>query len=1168
MLPKTALLDYLLIRSDELRVADARAGNSANYFITALLDAITDFDMGRIPAPLFDKIKLEITEAKEKVKQFSRIPVLVSAKFKNLLKSKNYDSTVDEVMFSKFKFNADIAARTAGDSEINALRYIDLILKEPTKLISEYFICEPKKSSAVDSTYTQFNKTADESGKESRGLSDALDDGLDDDFDIDLDTLFSDEDTGTVKKKSSELEKIVRKTAKIQKSLLDEIFGQDLAINTFVSGYFQSELMAKIKKDRTKPKATFLFAGPPGVGKTFLAEKAAEALALPYRRFDMSEYSEDESNIEFCGSDKVYKNGKVGNVTSFVSENPKCVLLFDEIEKAHLVVIHLFLQILDAGRLRDNFTDEEVSFSDAIIIFTTNAGKNLYENSKVPNLSTIPRKRILKALSSDKHPTTGNPLFPAAICSRFASGNVVMFNHLVANHLFTISKRELDKNTAALEDETGLRVNVDDKVPTAIILAEGGKADARTVKGRTNSFFNDELYELFRLMPDTEGAIGALTDINVTLSLSGAGTEIQQMFVNPKHSEILVFTSKDKKAKLDKHFKNIKVHLAASMAEAKEILFSHNISIVLVDVFYGIQDENEKLLNAEDVKSLGSEFMNYVLSRHNYPVYLLLDKESDISKEEFLSFARLGVREMFAYAKKRGGKTLEERVTEKCSIAYQQSNMLRLAKENKMVLYKTLQKVSADGKVAEIKLFDFKMALATDVEDSKNILDNASKPNVHFTDVIGAEDAKDELSYFVEYLKDPVKYIRLGVRAPRGVLLWGPPGTGKTLLAKAMAGESDVTFLTAEGNQFLKSRIGAGAEAVHDIFRAARKYAPSILFIDEIDAIAKNRGSSAGEYTGDVLTAFLTEMDGFSAEGDEAPPVFVLAATNYSLQPGQSKSLDPALLRRFDRRIYVDLPNKDERRRFLKMKADKHDMIELSDAQIDNIAIRSTGMSLAELDSIIELALRGAIRSDGFKVDDSAFEEAFETFFSGDKREWREDTLLRTARHETGHALISWLAGDKPSYVTIVARGDHGGYMQAGDSEGKGIYTKAEMLSKIRTSLAGRAAEIVYYGEESGVSTGASGDLAHATAVAVDMLVGYGMDDEMGLSYIDNIERTSLYPTVLKRVNQILKSELDEAVRIIESQKEAVDKMVDKLISINRLKENEIDELFTVYVKK
>ncbi|MBQ3064070.1 MAG: AAA family ATPase [Clostridia bacterium] len=957
------------------------------------------------------------------------------------------------------------------------------------------------------------------------------------------------------------LARTVKETHAIQTKLLDVVYGQDQAINAFVSGYFQAKLMECCRTGITKPQATFLFAGPPGVGKTFLAESAARALKLPFCRFDMSEYSDKEANLAFCGSDKVYKNAKAGNVTSFVAAHPRCVLLFDEIEKAHINVIYLFLQMLDAGRLRDNFTDEEVSFSNAVIIFTTNVGKNLYDDPSVINLSALPRKQVLKALASDVDPITRAPLFPAAICSRFASGNVVMFNHLDASNLFAIAERELEKNVEGFASSTKIQIDVDSKVPAAIMLSEGGKADARTVKGRANAFFHEELYELFRLLASEKMNISPtqIEKINIDVTLTGASEDIRAMFVNSKQPEVLVFASGTMGRAVKLALGNIVCYVTGDIEEARDILFNHDISIVLCDINCGAVKTEQQLLNSEDVRSVGRDFLTEALAKYDYPVYLLQSSKNEISAEEFLSFAKIGVRDILTVGNQ--GSGFAEQVLAKCEVAYQQKNMHRLARENKVLTYKTYQTVSTDRTLATIHIFDFRLELAADAEDSKSILSNISKPNIHFADVIGAKDAKEELAYFVEYLKSPVEYMRKGVRAPKGVLLYGPPGTGKTLLAKAMAGESDVTFLRAEGNQFLKRYVGEGAQAVHDLFNAARKYAPSILFIDEIDAIAKDRSSGAGELNSDVLTAFLTEMDGFNT--DTTRPVFVLAATNYDLTPGSARSLDPALLRRFDRRIYIDLPDKAERRRYLEMKAAQYQVVTLSPEQIENIAIRSTGMSLAELESVFEMALRNTIRTKTGVVDDAIFEEAFETFNSGERREWKKETLTRTARHEAGHALLCWLGGEKPSYLTIVARGDHGGYMQHGDHENKGSYTKAELLTRIRTSLAGRAAEIVYYGDEEGISTGASGDLQTATRIAEQMICNYGMDDTVGMSYVSTRELDAGYgQTVRERVNALLRAELANAVSIVRANLAAMDGMVEALLDRNHLKEQEIDEIF------
>ena len=1174
MLKKSVLLEYLLKYADALKRNDGRIALSANYFLLSVLKTTDLVVNNQAPSELNDVNairELKVVNQQLDHYKFNRgnaTRVIVDA-----LSANDYSSGADETSFGKMHAVAETIARKNGRDAVDTTVYIDLIFSSPTEAISKLIgqASEQSSGQAKGSPFDQFSDAL-KKHKQSQGQQENAGE-------------FSkasqqSEQSGQPLKTSGQsaerpaeqaaqsadgntLSEIVQTTRKIQKFLLDNIYGQDQAVNSFASGYFQARLMACSRKETKKPQATFLFAGPPGVGKTFLAEKSAEILGLPYMRFDMSEYSDKEATIEFCGSDNVYKNGKAGNVTGFVANNPECVLLFDEIEKAHLSIIYLFLQILDAGRIRDNFTDEEVSFSKAIIILTTNVGKNLYEDPSIVNLSAVPRKKILKALATDVEPTTGAPLFPAAICSRFASGNVVMFNHLEASNLYTIAKRELENNVKGLAAATGIQIQIDDKVPSAIMFSEGGKADARTVKGRANAFFHEELYELFRLLAaqDDANAVGKLEQINVNVPLENLSGDVRAMFENPAKSEVLVFADGDMASSCQKALQgNVVCHLANNIGDAKEILFNHDINVVLCDVSCGIKGKDVNVLNAEDISSVGHDFMNYVLERYSLPVYILREREEMISQEEFLSFAKLGVRDVLTV--KTAENDFAQQVIAKCRIAYQQGHMMKLARENKALSYKTSQTVSADKRTATINLFDFRLNLITDTEDSKNILDNVTRPDVQFKDVIGAEDAKQELQYFVEYLKDPVRYMRKGVRSPKGVLLYGPPGTGKTLLAKAMAGESGVTFLRAEGNEFLKKFVGEGAEAVHSLFNAARKYAPAIVFVDEIDAIGKDRNSTGSEdHTGDVLTAFLTEMDGFNT--DTTKPVFVLAATNYGVDAERGKSLDAALLRRFDRRIFIDLPNKEERKRYLRMKLDKHASVQLSEEQLDSIAMRSTGMSLAELESVFEMALRSAIRSESGIVGDAEFEDAFETFNGGEKKEWNPDTLKRTARHEAGHALICWLSGEKPSYLTIVARGDHGGYMQHANSEGKGLYTKAELLGKIRTSLAGRAAELVYYGAEDGVSTGASGDLYSATRMAEQMICYYGMDTSVGMSYIDTGAGNAASQVVRDKVNAMLEEQLNAAIRIIAANTLAIDAMVDALIEKNHLKENEIDEIFS-----
>lgn len=959
-----------------------------------------------------------------------------------------------------------------------------------------------------------------------------------------------------------EISKLVDKVKTLQSELLDTVYGQDNAVNVFTTGYFQAELLSMTDIDRKKPRATYLFAGPPGVGKTFLAEVAAEKLSLPFMRFDMSEYADKEANLEFCGSDKVYKNAKSGNVTGFVSEHPKCILLFDEVEKAHLCVIHLFLQMLDAGRLRDNYTDEEVSFKDAIIIFTTNAGKQLYESESDGDFSSLSRKVVLKALRNDINPLSGSSYFPAALCSRFASGNVIMFNHIMAHDLRHIAKKEILRSASNFSKNAGVSVDIDEKVYTALLFSEGGNADARMIKSRAESFFNGEIYELLRLVASdkVQTSISDLTKIEFVTEIDES-SEAYNLFFGEEKLTALVFGSDKTVRNCKKVCKDVEIISAKTVDEAKNIISHKDICVILIDLSYGKRG-SVKYLNIEDQESVSADMFDYLTKLgQSLPVYVLETSAYSLTEEEKMSLFKEGARDVVRLDDKIGNA-----LKQICVNVYQQQNMNLLAKTNKVVSFTTAQTVSKNGKKATIKLIDFDMAAAVDAEDSCGFVTKNNKPDVDFDDIIGAQDAKSELKYFAEYLRSPKKFAAAGVKMPKGALLYGPPGTGKTMLAKALAAQSGVTFIYTEGNKFLKKYVGEGPEKVHDLFRSARKYAPTIVFIDEIDAIAKERHGdervAAGEET---LTALLAEMDGFNV--DSTKPVFVLAATNFDVAPGSPRSLDQALVRRFDRRIYVDLPTDEERKQFMLRKCAKNAMFDISEQDIDNLAVRTVGMSLSDLDSIFEFALRQALRAELNKVKADILDEAFETYVNGEKKNWSEAEVERVARHEAEHAFLCWQSGETPSYLTIVARSDHGGYMQHDSTEKKTIYTKDELLSRIRVALGGRAAEIVCYGECGGVSTGASGDLVSATAIAERIVCSYGMVDECGLAVSDprTLRSGDVAKEVRKAVNKLLSEQMSQAIEKIRANKDMLDVLSNELMQKSHLSANEITELFLPY---
>lgn len=956
--------------------------------------------------------------------------------------------------------------------------------------------------------------------------------------------------TEDVKKKYAELSKIV--------------LGQEHAVSQFTAGFFRSELIAKTAEERNRPRATFLFAGPPGVGKTFLAESVAKMLDLPFERYDMSEYCDKEAAIEFIGSDAVYKNGKRGNFTKFIAENPKSVILFDEIEKAHLNIIHLFLQILDAGKIRDSFTDEELSLKDTILIFTTNAGKQLYDTSDSKNLSLLSKKVILKSLETDINPVTGQPFFPSAICSRFATGNVVMFNHLPAEILRRIAIDQIKKHTDSFEKTFNIHFDIDENVYTALLYSEGGSVDGRTIKARAEAFFYDEMFELLRLITSEKASasVKGIDTVKISLKLPENDPETARLFHDSERTSVLVFSDEKTVEKCRYYAPDTDILGAQDITSSKKLLRENDIRYILIDLKHSQRSADQGYLNMEDIESEARDFLHIIRESYtDVPVFVLETDNYTVSDEEKISFLSMGVESFISIRSSCEG--LNADLLSISRKLHQRNGINELARANKLIRFETAQSFDHENHIAHIKLFDLKKTVAVDAEDTENILSNVSKPDVDFNRIIGAEDAKSELKYFVDYLKNPKKFMGTGVSAPKGVLLYGPPGTGKTMLAKATATASDVTFISAVGSQFIKSLHGQGKDMLLDMFRTARKYAPSIIFIDEIDTIARTRtGSNNSVGVEDILTALLAEMDGFKSNSSK--PVFVLAATNYDPAATGEKSLDPAVLRRFDRRIFVDLPNRDERKKYLLRRIGENAIFSVSEEKIDNIAMRSTGMSLAQLASVIELAMRTAIKDGDLKVTDAILDESFEEFNSGEKKTWNDDLLIRVARHEAGHAFLCWQSGETPSYLTIVARGSHGGYMQHEDNEGKALYSRKELRDRIRISLGGRASEIVYYGAEDGVSTGARGDLQSATALARSMICEYGMSERFGLAAIgiDPTAFRDVAAEIYQEINAILSEELEKAIAILSANQAAINAIVDELMIKNHLTGDEINAVF------
>jgi len=453
--------------------------------------------------------------------------------------------------------------------------------------------------------------------------------------------------------------------------------------------------------------------------------------------------------------------------------------------------------------------------------------------------------------------------------------------------------------------------------------------------------------------------------------------------------------------------------------------------------------------------------------------------------------------------------------------------------------------------------------------------DDESK--VTFEDVAGVDEAKDELTEIVDFLKKPQRYTDIGARIPKGVLLVGPPGTGKTLLSKAVAGEAEVPFFIISGSEFVELFVGAGAARVRDLFEQAKKKAPCIIFIDELDAIGKSRSGSMGVVGGNdereqTLNQLLTEMDGFSSTDK---PVIVLAATN------QPEVLDAALLRpgRFDRQVLVDRPDLSGRKTILEIYTKK---VKLSnEIDLDRIAQATSGFAGADLANMVNEAALLAARSKRTSVEQKDLNEAIERVVAGLEKKSRvlqDDEKKIVAYHEVGHAIVGHLmpGGSKVAKISIVPRGMSAlGYTLQLPTEERFLNSKEDLQGQIATLLGGRSAEEIIFGK---ITTGASNDLQRATDLAEQMVGTYGMSDILGpLAYDkqgggqflggNNNPRRELSDATAQAIDKEVRSLVDDAhekaLNILKKNLSLLESISQKILEKEVIEGDELKEMLS-----
>jgi cell division protease FtsH len=469
---------------------------------------------------------------------------------------------------------------------------------------------------------------------------------------------------------------------------------------------------------------------------------------------------------------------------------------------------------------------------------------------------------------------------------------------------------------------------------------------------------------------------------------------------------------------------------------------------------------------------------------------------------------------------------------------------------------------------AQALSFGTSRARMTDPKDKRN--------RVTFKDVAGAKEAKYELEEIVEFLKHPQKFLKLGAKIPKGVLLLGPPGTGKTLIAKAVAGEASVPFFNISGSEFVEMFVGVGASRVRDLFKQAKKNAPAIVFIDEIDAVGRHRGAGLGgghDEREQTLNQILVEMDGF----DTTTNVIVIAATN------RPDVLDPALLRpgRFDRRVVMDLPDIEERLAILKIHSKNKPLEET--INLRTIAERTSGFSGADLSNLFNEAAILAARRGKKHIETTELAESIEKVILGPERKSRiidEQEKKTIAYHEAGHALIGAILpnADPVQKVSIISRGQAGGYTLSAPEKDRRLLSKSYFIDELAVLVGGYVSEKLKFGD---ITTGASNDLERATSMARNMVTRYGMSDLGPRTFGHKEEVVFLGREISeeknysektaedidKQVSQFMQTAYETAEKLLSEKKEILEKIVAHLMEKETIEQADFNEIVGIAPK-
>ncbi|MEZ8023003.1 AAA family ATPase [Vibrio sp. 1F255] len=925
-------------------------------------------------------------------------------------------------------------------------------------------------------------------------------------------------------RKTNQLISGARHINQIEESLTKTVKGQHKAINEISKG-----LMSSLIDVPKGPRNIFTFMGPSGVGKTMLAEELSVSLCqvaeagYEYNTFNMESYTNRKDAMRLFGVGIQYTSPSMGVLTSCVKAQPRQVLIFDEIEKAHPVVLQSLLSVLSDGKAKDNTTQETVDFSQCVCVFTTNLGADLItKNMRVEDVCPF---ELLREDSGD-NVSQMSPEF----VNRLMKGNAVIFEEVKVNHLIDITKQHLDFEAVSHQD---ISFTFPEEFAGFLLETLGAKMAPRSVQAAVAMVKADLINRAITQLDVDSQKIkisvklaenandGQILNIAV---LDSSDRLFSEFHLDDSLCQITHFSSIEAlESRIDNAgFDALLVNVHALSKDDSNV-FAEKLSSIYSDliVFSYSLDTHQAKVAVGHLPSLRTSGRHSDISDYSYPSndkyshYIVSDNAEgtldsiDVKPEKSSlgqknSQLRHITRQHFYLEGSSLTRGLEQVTNTILHRIMSERVLLRLKRRGEVVQYNS--EVVRNGDTVEVvfRRIGYKQKIDR-VDLGKDSLFNLEIPNMSFDDVIGLDAEKSQLRRAIKWVKSSDELKPFGIKPPKGYVFSGSPGNGKTMLAKALAGECKLPFFSMSAAQLVSSSYGETAKNIRKLFVTARKYSPSIVFIDEIDSIAPCRRSASAQNVGSGvlnINTLLTEIDGFDS-GDD--PVFVIAATN------NVDLLDSALIRpgRIDEVINIRCPNETERGlyfdRFFCGKG-----MNLALEMRDDFAQMTGGLSGAELHQVIKESVYSAVSSKT-AVNSLIIHEAVNRVVFGKQNmqvKTSNEDRTRTAYHEAGHLLaIHWLFPERRiKQVSIKPRGKALGFVVA-DQVGDNLSLTTEDVKKqLEVILAGRAAEKLFFGDENNVGGGASNDIDEATKLCVQAIYVSGLEPTIGSVNIQRLQ--------------------------------------------------------------